>query len=371
VRETSIPLPEIAEAALKELGLRRVSTDDLTILKVVEGTTVRYIDSRRSKAVNGFHRKRIEALVIPPAWTEVRIARDRQAHLQAIGRDDAGRLQYIYHSSWDDVRSVAKAFRLLELGRALPRLRSRIAADIPPPSPQFPLAAAARLVDLAHLRAGHEAYAGDEGGRGAATLLKRHVKIEGSTISLSFRGKGGKKIEKTLADEPLAAALAELYQWKGPRLFKLKIDGSTRPMTATDLNAYLVKRSGRSISAKDFRTFFASARALERLQGVERPLSGAARKKLLGDIAREIAEELANTPTITRKSYIHPVIIEAFEAGELQERIPARPRRGLSAAEASLSRFLERYTIGGEEAGTHRHGTASPQEALASSERSG
>jgi DNA topoisomerase I len=370
VPETSIPPSEIAEAALKELGLRRVSTDDLTIMKVVEGSTVRYVDSRRSKTVNGFHLKRIEALVIPPAWTDVRIARDRQAHLQAIGRDDAGRLQYIYHSSWDDVRSVAKAYRLLELGRALPRLRLGIAADIAPPSPAFPLAAAARLVDLAHLRAGHEAYAGDEGGRGVATLLKRHVKIEGPSIGLSFRGKGGKRIEKTIMDEPLAVALAELYQWKGPRLFKLKVDGSARPMTATDLNAYLVKLSRRSISAKDFRTLFASARALERLQGVERPLSAAARKKLLASVAREIAEELANTPTITRKSYIHPVIMEAFEAGELQEPIRAR-RRGLSAAEASLVRFLERYTVGGEGAGAHQQGTPSPEKALALGERSG
>src|SRR5438105_1676358 len=191
----SIALPEIEDAAIAELGLHRITTDELTIARIRHGEEVRFIDERRSRPVNGYLLKRIKALAIPPAWTDVRIARDSQAHLQAIGRDDAGRLQYIYHSAWDDVRAASKAYRLVELGRALPRLREAIATDIKPPSSSFPLAAAARLVDLAHLRAGHEAYAGEESGRGVATLLKRHASVERHSIALSFRGKGGKRIE--------------------------------------------------------------------------------------------------------------------------------------------------------------------------------
>src|SRR5205085_6856005 len=145
----SIPLPEIEEAAIAELGLRRITTDELTITRIERGTGVSFIDTRRARPINGAHLKRIKALAIPPAWREVRIARDKQAHLQAIGRDDAGRLQYIYHSSWDDVRAVSKAYRLVELGKALPRLREAIARDIHPSSPAFPLAAAARLIDRA------------------------------------------------------------------------------------------------------------------------------------------------------------------------------------------------------------------------------
>jgi DNA topoisomerase-1 len=339
----SIPLSEIEEAAIRELGLRRITTDELTIARIVEGERVRFVDTRGSRPVNGFHRKRIKSLVIPPAWTDVRIARDKQAHLQAIGRDDAGRLQYIYHSAWDDVRAVSKAYRLLEFGRALPRLRSAIAEDINIQSPAFPLAAAARLVDLTCLRAGHEAYAGDEGGRGVATLLKRHVRIDGRTISLRFRGKGGKRIEKQVEDETLATTLSTLATWKGTRLFKLRTNTSLRPMTASDLNSYLVHRAGRSISAKDFRTFFASGRALERLRECERPKSRTARQRIIAGIAKEISSELVNTPAITRKSYIHPVIIEAFESGQLAKPRRTRPRRGLNNAEAALIRFIESY----------------------------
>src|SRR5262245_54228286 len=104
----STPLPEIEAAAIEELGLRRVTADELTIPRIPHGEGVRFVDLRRSLPVNGFHRKRIAALAIPPAWIDVRIARDKQAHLQALGRDSAGRLQYIYHSAWDDVRAVSK-----------------------------------------------------------------------------------------------------------------------------------------------------------------------------------------------------------------------------------------------------------------------
>jgi DNA topoisomerase-1 len=339
----SIPIPEIEEAAIKELGLRRVATEELTIARLPQGEGFRFIETRGSRPVNGAHLKRIKSLVIPPAWTDVRVARDKHAHLQAIGRDDAGRLQYIYHSSWDDVRAVSKAHRLLEFGKALPRLRLAIARDIGFDSPAFPLAAAARLVDLTYLRAGHEAYAGDEGGRGAATLLKRHLKVDGCTISLTFRGKGGKTIEKHFEDEILAAALAKLHQWKGARLFKLKVNGGLRPMTATDLNSYLVRRSGRSISTKDFRTFFASACALERLREGGAATSPTAGRKIIRSIAKEISRELANTPAITRKSYIHPAIVEAFQGGQLATPRRRRCRRGLNNAETELIRFIDGY----------------------------
>lgn len=341
----SIPLPEIEDAAIAELGLRRVTTEQLTIARVERDGRVFFVDTAKSKPVNGFHLKRIQALAIPPAWRDVRVARDKQAHLQAVGRDDEGRLQYIYHSAWDDVRAISKAYRLLELGQALPRLRRAIIEDIRPPLPSFPLAAAARLVDIAHLRAGHEAYAGDEGGRGVATLLKKHVHIDKHTICLSFRGKGGKKIEKQLEDEPLAEALTVLCGLRGARLFKLEVTSGLRPMTASDLNAYLVERSRRSISAKDFRTFFASARALERLEGLEVPKSNAARRRILADVAREVSGELANTPAITRKSYIHPAIVETFEMGGLVKPPVRRVRHGLSPAESSLVRFLERHIL--------------------------
>src|SRR6185295_19236457 len=333
---------EITEALVQELGLRRISTDELTIARVPHGDGVRFIDSRRGSPVNGAHKARIAALVIPHAWTEARIAHDKQAHMQAVGRDEAGRLQYIYHSAWEDVRAASKAYRLVELGRALPRLRSQIIQDLTPASPSAPLAAAARLVDRAYLRAGHEAYAGEESGRGVATLLKRHVRIDGNKISLRFRGKGGKHIEKEVEDEVLAGVLVRLLEKRGVRLFKLGSGKDIRPMTATDLISYLVDRSRRSISAKDFRTLFASALALDRLYRCEGPLTATARKRAIMAAAREISAGLANTPAIVRKSYIHPTIIESFEAGKLEKVAVERARRGLTRKETALMIFLEK-----------------------------
>jgi DNA topoisomerase I len=182
----AIALGEVEQKAIDDLGLHRIDTSELTIDRISASERFTFVrDGIRE--VGRRDLKRIAELVIPPAWSEVRIATDANAHLQAVGRDEAGRLQYIYHSSWDDVRSAGKAFRLMQMGRALPRLRSAIERDLPNDSPNLPLAAAARLVDLLHLRAGHETYAGEEGGRGVATLLKRHVQIDGALSALFSR----------------------------------------------------------------------------------------------------------------------------------------------------------------------------------------
>src|SRR4029079_9523071 len=232
-------------------------------------------------------------------------------------RDDAGRLQYIYHSAWEDVRAAAKAVRLAQLGQALSSLRPAVEADLKIVGALVPLAVATRLVDLLHLRAGHESYAGDEGGRGVATLLKQHVKVDGASFLLRFRGKGGKPIEKIHTDAALAEALAALRAIRGPRIFKLQMEQGFRPMTASDLNAYLAEIAGKPVTAKDFRTFYASATALDHLSQLGPIESPAARRRVVAEIARAISAELANTPAVVRKSYIHPRIVAKFELGEL------------------------------------------------------
>jgi DNA topoisomerase I len=338
-------LGEVEQQAIDSLGLKRIDTSELTIERVTWGNGFQFLrDGKRQ--VGRRDLKRISELVIPPAWRDVRIAGGQDSHLQAIGRDEAGRLQYIYHSDWEDVRAAAKAFRLQQIGQALPVLRPQIDEHLMKDSEKLPLAAAARLVDLLHLRAGHETYAGNEGGRGVATLLKQHVQIGGSTFRLAFRGKGGKRIDKTCSDETLAEALAELRRIRGPRLFKLKSKDGWRAMTAADMNSYLTEMSGKPITAKDFRTLFASAMALDRLslaEAVETPAKG---RHIIAETAKEISVELANTPAITRKSYIHPLVIAKFEAGELSGFTNSRARAGLSSAESKLMRFLETVSVG-------------------------
>jgi DNA topoisomerase I len=342
----ALGLVEIEQQAIESLGLKRIDASELTIERVACGNGFKFLrDGKR--AVGRRDVKRISELAIPPAWSEVRIACDCDSHLQAVGRDEAGRLQYIYHSDWDDVRAAAKAFRLRQIGQALPALRPQIEEHLKKDSEKLPLAAAARLVDLLHLRAGHETYAGDEGGRGVATLLKRHLQFDGPSFRLRFRGKSGKRIDKTCSDALLAEALAELRKIRGPRLFKLKSKDGWRPMTAADMNAYLTEASGKPITAKDFRTLFASSAALDRLS-LEVAETPAKRRGIVAVTAKEISVELANTPAIVRKSYIHPLIIAKFETGELAEFTNSRARAGMNSAESKLMRFLEAVSNAGE-----------------------
>ncbi|HUQ37143.1 MAG TPA: DNA topoisomerase IB [Aestuariivirga sp.] len=330
----------IEENAIEFLGIRRITADELGIKRSKNGTRFAYIDDSK-RVLSRTTLKRIAELVIPPAWSEVRIATEKDAHLQAVGRDAAGRLQYIYHPEWVEVRDAAKAFRLSQIGGVLGRLRVCIRRDLTDGTGNMPLAAAARLVDLLHLRAGHEAYAGDEGGRGVSTLLKRHLKMDSDGFHLAFRGKGGKHIEKSCDDPLLITALKELRACPGARLFKLKTNEGWRPMTAADLNQYLAQSSGKPITAKDFRTLFASSVALNELQDMGNPGTIAIARRAVAAVARQISIELANTPAVTRKSYIHPRIVESFKKGKLGNVKDAPKTRGLSSAEAHLIEFLQ------------------------------
>jgi DNA topoisomerase-1 len=331
------------ELALEEAGLRRIDPTEMPIRRVKAGLGFTYVDPRGRTVTQRGTRKRIIDLVIPPAWSEVRIAADPNAHLQAVGRDEAGRLQYIYHEAWDDVRAQAKAQRLKRLGLVLPDLRERVTRSMSDTelTREAVIATAVRLIDIAVLRAGHEMYAGEESGRGAATLLKRHIRLIDSTVRLSFRGKGGKRIDKELEDPLLFAAIERLRRLRGRRLF-LDPTVAAKPLTANDINSWLGEVTGEPVTAKDFRTFHASAMAVETFAGSGAPRSRTEARRTATAVAREVSAVLANTPTVARKSYIHPAVITAYETGNLSEELlhPAR-RRGLSLAETALMRFLE------------------------------
>jgi DNA topoisomerase-1 len=329
---------EVQLRAVRDAGLRRVDPEDLPVRRVGQPGGFRYLADDRP--VSRACVSRIRALVIPPAWSDVRIARDPQAHLQAVGRDEAGRLQYIYHTAWEDVRSEMKLHRILQLARCLGRIRATVSRELEERTPNWPLATAIRLIDKLHLRAGHEGYAGDEGGRGVATLLKRHIKFEPERVRLRFRGKGGKLIDKSCSDPQLCTAVKDLQAIRGGRLFKILGETGHRPITASMLNQYLAEIAGKPVSAKDFRTFYASGKALELLSR-ERAATLTAKKRSVAAAARCIAEELANTPAIAKKSYIHASILQAFEASEVPLDIAGRSRRGLNKYESALARFLE------------------------------
>jgi DNA topoisomerase-1 len=283
--------------------------------------------------------------MIPPAWIEVCIADDPKAHLQAIGRDSEGRLQYRYHDDWTNVRDKLKAERLLRFGHALPRIRARLDLDLKRPKAdrRYAAAVASRLIDRALLRSGHSISEPENGGRGATTLLKSDVQLNGTKVELNFTGKSGKTIRKTIHDRMLPARLKKLKRIGKKRLFAFRDEkGRCCYLSARDLNLYLRDAAGKRVTAKDFRTFAASAGALAILCETEPPASESAAKRIVASVMRETSVKLANTPAVTRSSYVHPLVVEAFESDGLAPGILKGPERdGLSRPETALMRFLE------------------------------
>ena len=329
----------------KRSGLRYVTTPDLCLTRQKSGRGFRYLDADSRPIRSRRTLDRMRALAIPPTWTEVCIADDPRAHIQAVGRDSEGRLQYRYHDDWTAVRDTLKAERLLRFGRALPRIRARLEKDLSrrDTDRRYAAAAATRLIDRALLRSGHTVSDEDGGGRGAATLLKRDVQLNGTKVALRFIGKSGKLIEKTIRDPVLLARLRKLKRLGKKRLFAFRDErGRCCYLTARDLNAYLREAAGEPVTAKDFRTFAASAQALAALCDAQGPFSESQRRRQIASVMRGAAEQLVNTPAVARSSYVHPLIVEAFEAEELETALMrGAARSGLSAAETALMRLLE------------------------------
>jgi DNA topoisomerase-1 len=325
-------------------GLRRVAAATLTIRRVRCGRGFTYVDPDGNSIRDRRLARRFAKLAVPPAYNDVLFTCDPSAHLQAIGRDAAGRLQYRYHPDWEKIRERRKAQRLLRLVDTLPRIRRAVTRHLAGGEAcrEYALASAIELVALSAIRAGSEAYARERGTRGAATLLKSNVTVRGGTILLSFRGKGGKRIEKELHAPRLAAAMATLARLPGRRLFQYRdADGEVRRVRARDVNAFLRVIAGARISLKDFRTLCGTARVLDRLAGTTPAQSERQRKRQVLDAIREAADDLANTPAICRKSYVHDTVLDAFETGALEKYAAAlKPARGLARRERLMARVL-------------------------------
>jgi DNA topoisomerase-1 len=266
---------------------------------------------------------RLNKLAVPPAYEEVRYASDAKAHLQAVGRDAAGRLQYRYHPDWEKIRDIRKAQRLIGMVEVLPKIRRALAAGLGEAtlSRELALAAMVELIAASAIRPGSEEYLREHRTRGAATLLKSNVRTNGDdTLVLNFRAKGGKPVKKEIRDAKLCAAISRLREIPGTRLFQCRAaDGTVRALRAADANAYLKEIAGCAISLKDFRTLCGTAEAMEALAAVEPAESARARKKQIVDAIRGAAAKLENTPAICRKSYVHPAVLTAFESGALRE----------------------------------------------------
>jgi DNA topoisomerase I len=338
------------ERVAAEAGLKIASSDDLTIVRKRAGKGFSYFDEKGSRIADQATVARIKSLAIPPAYEEVRVAADPAFHLQAVGRDEAGRTQYRYHPDWEAVRETRKVERLDRVIEALPKLRRAVARDLASPklSRAKALAAAVALIDETHIRVGSESYVRTNKAHGASTLLKRHVKVKGEGVELSFRGKGGKDIALRMRSPRLARALARVGSLPGRRLFQYKDEeGRVRRITSTDVNAYIREITGLPVTAKDLRQLGASASAAEELVEIEPAASETGRKRQLARVMRAISERLANTPAVVRKSYVHAVVVEAFASGALRKAHEgARGRPGLRRAEKTVARLVTRMKRG-------------------------
>ncbi|MFH0298052.1 DNA topoisomerase IB [Bradyrhizobium sp. 31Argb] len=308
---------ELAE----ELGLKLGDQALLTIRRVKRGKSYSFVRANGSHIRDTRTIRRLHAMAVPPAYREVRYSHDPSSHLQAIGRDAAGRLQYRYHADWEKVREHRKAHRLAKLVGALPKIRRNVSKYLSDDEPtrEFALSAVIELIARTAIRPGNESYARLNGTRGATTLLKSNVTLEDDCVVLTFKAKGGKAVRKECDAAKLVRAIGILRSVPGKRMFQYRDrSGTVRAASTTAVNAFLREIAGIKISLKDFRTLMASAVVLESLSRITPASSARGRKKQVLEAVRAAADELSNTPAICRKSYVHDTIVTAFEDGILE-----------------------------------------------------
>jgi DNA topoisomerase I len=344
--------PVSAATLAKKLGLRIAKPDSLTIRRKPEGESWAYWSGRGRRISDKRVVMRLNKLAMPPAYEDVRLAADARAHIQAIGRDAAGRLQYRYHQDWEKVRDIRKTQQLIDLIEVLPRIRRALAAKLGEEtlSREFALAAIIELIAASAIRAGSEEYARDHKTRGAATLLKSNVRCgDDGAIQLCFRAKGGKQVRKEVKHARLCAAIGRLRELPGARMFQFRgEDGTVRAANAADANAYLREIAGCPISLKDFRTLCGTADVIETLAAIEPAKNARLRRKQIVEAIKAAAKTLENTPAVCRKSYVQSAVLTAFEAGMLKEFATVlKAARSSTPAQNAVGAVLEASAAAG------------------------
>jgi DNA topoisomerase-1 len=333
---------------LQKTGIRRVGTP-------ARGFKYKRADNKRIGAAD---LKRIEELKIPPAWTDVSVNSLAGGTVQAIGKDAAGRLQYLYHANHVRRREAKKFRRLIKFAEALPKMRASVATAIRQPGlgKEVVMASILRILSTCFMRPGSQVYASENGSYGLATLRPKHVTVKGDVIEFDFPGKSGVRQTRQLKDHQVARVVRGLLRQPSREVFKYRNgDGQFVNITRQHINAYIREVMGENFSAKDFRTWAGTlvcACALARMgtEVVEKPT---VRKRKVVEAIKETAEVLGNTVAVCRSAYICPEIIQNFENGKmikryfnsLNELIRYRGRK-LHGAEKSLLNFMKRNAVG-------------------------
>jgi DNA topoisomerase-1 len=330
-------------AVVEEAGLVYTSDQMAGITRKCVDDTFEYFDEHGKKIKDEATLARIRSLAIPPAYEKVWICPIENGHMQATGKDARGRKQYRYHPRFREIRDESKFDKMIAFGHALPDIHRRLDEDLSKRG--FPrekvLATVVALLEKSLVRVGNEEYAKENKHYGLTTLRNRHVKIEGSEIKFSFLGKSGVKHRISLRDRKLARVVKNLQELPGQVLFQyLDDEKNLCKVTSNDVNSYLKEISGQDFTAKDFRTWAGTVLAITRLLEQEPANSKKGVKSTVSKVIKEVAQELGNTPSVCRKCYIHPAVLEQFSAGALHEMLTAEPETDYP--EEVVVRFLSK-----------------------------
>ena len=321
---------------LAELAHLRYYTDDkpgFTRRKAGE-KDFHYFDQHGERITDEAEIQRIHSLAIPPAYTDVWICPSKNGHLQATGKDAKGRKQYRYHPKWRETADANKYSRVMAFALALPDIRRRVDHDLSKSGlpREKVLATVVKLLETTLIRVGNEEYAKTNKHYGLTTMRNRHVKVKGATIEFSFRGKSGIDHTIELENPRMARVVKRCQEIPGQELFQyLDHDDQRHNIDSADVNAYLQEISGQPFTAKDFRTWAGTVLAAMALQEFESfDSEAAARKNIVAAIER-VSERLGNTPSVCRKCYVHPAILEAYVEGSMLDALRVKAEKELSS----------------------------------------
>ncbi|MBP0437892.1 DNA topoisomerase IB [Tianweitania sediminis] len=319
------------------------------IRRVKSGTGFGYRDPDGNKITDPETRDRIRALAIPPAWTHVWISPDPAGHIQATGRDVRGRKQYRYHPKWSEHRDELKYSNLSNFAEALPSLRKQVEADLARRGLPYErvVASLVWLLENTLIRVGNPAYARDNKSFGLTTLRDRHVKIDGTKMRFSFKGKSGKEWNLRLVDRRMAKLIRSTQDLPGQSLFQyIGEDGLRHAIRSDDVNSYIRSHAGSDFSSRNFRTWGGTLSAASIFAATPLPETQRATRITLNETIDKVAGRLGNTRAVCRRSYIHPRVVESWSAGTLTDELRAARRRfrkpveGLDEEETLLKVWL-------------------------------
>ncbi|MEH3118549.1 MAG: DNA topoisomerase IB [Methylorubrum populi] len=325
-------------AAARDAGLRYVDDSRPGLRRKRNGKGFRYLDAGGAAIRDAEEIARLKSLAIPPAYTEVWICPHANGHIQATGRDEKGRKQYRYHPRFREAREASKFHRIMTFAEALPGIRQRIDADMGRrglPREKV-LATVVHLLETTLIRVGNDDYARSNKSYGLTTLRDPHVTVAGSEMRFRFRGKSGKEWSVSVRDRRVAKIVKACQDLPGQELFQyLDEEGERRDVTSSDVNAYLRAITGEDFTAKDFRTWAGTVLAALALREFEAFDSEARARKNLRAAIEAVASRLGNTPTICRKCYVHPQILDCYLEGgmllQVKEAVEGELTNGLDA----------------------------------------